>query len=391
MRDMRILLVVVLAVVSLLGCKEAPKNNLVIKGQVERLERDTLYVTLQGEGKITEDVIVTNRNGKFVYKTNISGNRTVILSPGTKIKLYSGRFLPLDQSCNIELYVKPGDRLNVSAKHRFFSVQCKVSGSLINEEFSKVRLLHADLMENLTRQRIKDYNAYYKKVYEAEHGGDDILPVYEESEEFKDLIEKIKRIDNDFVKNNPNSQYSAYRMLFERDKEKVIGFYDNLSDSIKMAFFGKKLGAKVEGYKRIQPGTMAMDISDIDIYGKAFRLSDYLGKYVVIDFWGTWCGWCIRGVPQMIDYHKKYKGKLEYASIACNESKGIDYLKSVVEENSMDWINLLNGEGDKDYVKMFSITGYPTKILIDPEGKVVQAYVGESPDLYEKLDELMKK
>lgn len=388
---MRILLVVVLTVVSLLGCKETPKYNLVIRGQVERLERDTLYVTLQGEGKITEDVIVTNRKGKFVYKTNISGNKTLILSPGIKIKLYSGRYLPLDQSCDIEMYVKPGDRLDVSAKHRFFSVQCKVSGSPINEEFSVVRQMHADLMENLTRQRIKDYNAYYKKVYEAEHGGNDVLPVYQESEEFKDLLEKIQRIDDDFVKNHPNSQYSAYRMLFERDKEKVINFYENLSDSIKTAFFGKKLGDMVEGYKRTQPGTMAMDITDIDIYGNPFMLSNYLGKYVVIDFWGTWCGWCIRGVPKMINYYKKYNGKIEYVSIACNESKGTNYLKSVVEENSMDWVNLLNGEGDKDYVKMFSVAGYPTKILIDPEGKVVQTYVGESPDLYEMLDELMKK
>lgn len=388
---MRILLVVILAVVSLFGCKEAPKSNLVIKGQIERLERDTIYVTLQGEGKITEDVIVTNRKGKFVYKTNISGNRTVILSPGTKIKLYSGRYLPLDQSCNIELYVKPGDRLNVSAKHRFFSVQCIVSGSLINEEFSKVRQLHADLMEDLTRQRVKDYNAYYKKVYEVEQTGSSDIPSYTVSQKFNDLLFKIEKIDQDFVVNNPNSQYSAYKMLFERDKDKVINFYENLSDSIKMAFFGKKLGTKVKGYKRTQPGTMVKDISDVDIYGKPFKLSDYRGKYVVIDFWGTWCGWCIRGVPQMIDYHEKYKGKIEYVSIACNESKGIDYLKSVVEENNMNWINLINGEGDKDYVKMFSVTGYPTKILIDTDGRVVQAYVGESPDLYDIIDELMKK
>ncbi len=93
----------------------------------------------------------------------------------------------------------------------------------------------------------------------------------------------------------------------------------------------------------------------------------------------------------MLEYYNKYKGKIEYVSIACNESRGVDYVAGVVEENNMIWINLLNGEGDKDYVKMFSVTGYPTYILIDTEGMVVQTYVGESPDLYDKLDELMKK
>jgi len=180
-------------------------------------------------------------------------------------------------------------------------------------------------------------------------------------------------------------------MLFERNKEKVIDFYDNLSDSIKSAFFGKKLGIMVNGYKRTQSGVMVADIVDNDINGNYFRLSDLKGKYVLVDFWGTWCGWCIRGVPQMSEYYKKYKGKIEYVGIACNESKGVAYVKDVVEENNMNWINILNGEGDKDYVKMFSVTGYPTKILIDPEGMVVQTYVGESPDLYDKLDELMKK
>lgn len=387
---MRTLLVVVLAVISLLGCKETPKNNLVIKGQVERLERDTIYVTLEGEGKIVEDVIVTNRNGKFVYKTNIEGNRTLILSPGTKIKLYSGRFLPLDQSCDIKLYVKPGDKLDIKAKHRFFSVECTITGSPINEEFSKVRNLHADLMEDLTRQRVKDYNAYYKKVYEVEQAGSTDVPTYTVSDKFNDLLMKIKKIDDDYVMNNPNSQYSAYRMLFERDKEKVISFYDNLSKDVKSEFFGKKLSVRVKGFKRTQPGTLAPDISDTDIYGKPFRLEEYTGKYVIIDFWGTWCGWCIRGVPQMIEYQKKYEGKLQIVSIACNESKGVDYVKSVVEENNMNWINLLNGEGDKDYVNLFSVTGYPTKILIDSDGRVVQAYVGESPDLYAVIDELMK-
>ncbi len=388
---MKILLFAVLVTVSFLGCKKAEKHNLVIKGQIERLERDTLYVTLQGDGVITEDVIVTNRKGKFVYKTNIPGNRTLIISPGTKIKLYSGRFLPLDQSCNIEMYVKPGDKLEVNAKHRFFSVECNVSGSPINEEFSKVRHKYADLMEELTGQRIKDYNAYYKKVYEAEHGGDDMLPSYEVSDQFNELQEKIRKIEEDFVKNNPDSQYAAYRMLFERDRGKVIDFYDKLSDSIKKEFFGKKLGIMVSGYKKTQTGAVVPDIVDNDINGDYFRLSDLRGKYVILDFWGTWCGWCIRGVPQMLEYYNKYKGKIEYVSIACNESRGVDYVAGVVEENNMIWINLLNGEGDKDYVKMFSVTGYPTYILIDTEGMVVQTYVGESPDLYDKLDELMKK
>lgn len=86
-------------------------------------------------------------------------------------------------------------------------------------------------------------------------------------------------------------------------------------------------------------------------------------------------------------YYEKYKDKIEFVGIDCRDTE--EEWREGVKKHELTWVNLYNGE-DVGIVMAYGVQGYPTKIIIDPEGKVVQAFMGESRELYDKLDEMFK-
>ncbi|MET0464628.1 MAG: TlpA disulfide reductase family protein [Chitinophagaceae bacterium] len=69
-------------------------------------------------------------------------------------------------------------------------------------------------------------------------------------------------------------------------------------------------------------GAKAKEFNLTDIKGNSFSLADQKGKYVVLDFWGSWCVPCIQGLPKMKEYYEKYKTKVEFVGIVCNDLPG---------------------------------------------------------------------
>lgn len=78
---------------------------------------------------------------------------------------------------------------------------------------------------------------------------------------------------------------------------------------------------------------VAPDFTLDDLKGKPLQLSSLRGKYVVLDFWGSWCIWCIRGIPKMKEYYAKYEGKFEILGVDCNDSP--EKWKAAVEEHAL--------------------------------------------------------
>ena len=132
---------------------------------------------------------------------------------------------------------------------------------------------------------------------------------------------------------------------------------------------------------------MAPDFTLEDIYGMPLTLSSFRGTYVVLDFWGSWCPWCIKGIPEMKEYYKKYSGKFEIIGIDCNDP--VEKWKAAVANYDMPWKHVYNPKGSR-LAQQYGVQGYPTKIIIDPKGRVDKVVVGEDPAFYKYLDELFK-
>ena len=117
----------------------------------------------------------------------------------------------------------------------------------------------------------------------------------------------------------------------------------------------------------------ASDFTLNDINGKSLSLSSMRGKVVVLDFWGSWCIWC-----------EKYKNKLEIIGMDCGDSD--EKWKAAVKKYELPWKHVYVPKNSK-VLDNYKIEGFPTKIVIAPDGTVLKKVVGESPDFYEYLDQ----
>ena len=135
---------------------------------------------------------------------------------------------------------------------------------------------------------------------------------------------------------------------------------------------------------------LAPDFELPDLQGNPLKLSSLRGKYVVLDFWGSWCIWCIRGIPHMKKAYSKYKDKMEILGVDCQDTE--EKWKAAVEEHQLPWLQVRCPE---DYLQtlgqQYRIQGFPTKVIIDPEGRLVKVVVGEDPAFYTFLDQLFAK
>ena len=137
----------------------------------------------------------------------------------------------------------------------------------------------------------------------------------------------------------------------------------------------------------MQTGKKAPDFKFTAYDGKEVTLDTFKGKYLIVDFWGTWCGWCIKGMPDMKKAYAKYKKHIEIVGVACKDTD--KKWRAGVKQLQLPWVNVL--EGDSKISGKYGVSSFPTKVLIDPEGKIVGVYGGETPELYKKLDQLFGK
>lgn len=210
------------------------------------------------------------------------------------------------------------------------------------------------------------------------------------------LRERMLKTQMDFIKANPKNEACA-GIIAELPVENVYEAYGMLDASVRngrMATLLKpalaaadKEKARKEQEKSIQPGMPAPDFTLNDINGKPLSVSSLRGKYLVLDFWGSWCGWCIKGFPEMKRYYEKYSGKMEILGIDCNDTE--EKWKDAVNRHGLPWKHVYNPR-TSDVCARYAIRGYPTKIVVDPDGNITKVVVGEDPAFYTYLDGLFK-
>ncbi len=135
---------------------------------------------------------------------------------------------------------------------------------------------------------------------------------------------------------------------------------------------------------------MAPNFELPDLQGNPRKLSSLRGKYVIIDFWGSWCVWCIRGFPAMKDMYAKYKDDLEILSVDCQDSER--KWRAAVEQYELPWLQVrCPDDYMRELAEMYGIEGFPTKAVVSPEGKLLKVVVGEDPAFYTYIDQLLGK
>mgnify|MGYP003440247663 FL=1 len=185
----------------------------------------------------------------------------------------------------------------------------------------------------------------------------------------------------------PLDSFYLYTHLTERVRNGVLKvFFDD-----KMKRYNK-YQAYLEAEKKNLVDKPAPDFTLTDAKGNKFTLSEYTtDKYIVLDFWGTWCGPCTFEIPELKAYYAKHKDKIEIISIACNERNSEDWSNYIIQ-NGLPWTNLLNNEKDvaQNASVAYAVSAFPTKYILSPDKVVLAKFVGVDKELYTKLDELIK-
>lgn len=128
-----------------------------------------------------------------------------------------------------------------------------------------------------------------------------------------------------------------------------------------------------------------------DMDGNTFVLSEYpADKHLVLDFWGSWCSFCLAEFPEMKRYYEKYQSKVEFIGI--NIDDGVRRWKNTVKKHELPWLQLRDDQSNPENSPryLFGIYLFPTTIILSPDKTVLHVFKGEGPELYEALDNLLK-
>jgi len=364
------------------ACAGMAQQKCQITGHIDGAKSDTLFVLVVDENYSRQERIdtVMMKNGDLSYDIECVNMRSLMLVPangGVNNSLRSGY---------MQVLAMPGEKAVIkgSAEEYFFS------GSKFYTDYNEY-----DRLTTPIYGKIKAIQDEYSRRVQA---GEDQGKLSEElSPKFEAAQNEINEAGKSFIKSHPTSHVSGY-LLGSVPAGERAQYAALLTAEVKSgptAAYLKSIEkreaaakAREEAAKKIQPGCDAPDFTLNDIKGKPLALSSLRGKYVVLDFWGSWCGWCIKGMPKMKEYYDKYKAKgLEILGVDCNDTDA--KWKAAVEKHQLPWLHVYCPR-ESDVTTKYAISGYPTKIVVGKDGKIVKVIVGEDPEFYTYLDELFK-
>jgi thiol-disulfide isomerase/thioredoxin len=184
--------------------------------------------------------------------------------------------------------------------------------------------------------------------------------------------------------------FGIKRLNWEREQDFILPILANLEKKYpwfnEIADYKKKVEDNIAQAKLLKPGMPVPVVAYNDPKGKPVSIADYKGKYLLIDFWASWCGPCRSAIPKVKDLYTKYKEKgFEVLSISIDKDEKA-WRKAMVEEG-MPWAQTLSPDMNKT-MDQFLFSGIPTLYLIDREGKIVKSYTGYAPEVDEKIKEI---
>ncbi|MDE5791468.1 MAG: TlpA family protein disulfide reductase [Muribaculaceae bacterium] len=330
---------------------------------VNHLTIDNIFTAKQQEDlKMVYDTLEV-KDGVAVLKLDPSGPAQYTIEP------------PVMTTMQPQFYASPGDKLEVTIS-KFEPLDYKVTGS--------------ELMDDLTE--LASVTTPIQQEYMVFVSSSDSVP----EAEAKAIMDRYDAAVKKFVAEHPKSPAVPFAILdLSGDDFKKV--YDNMTPEAKSSIlmpYAELYNKQVEEMQsarneeearkaEVASGTItAPNFTLPDLAGKKVSLSDFRGKWVVLDFWGSWCGWCVKGFPALREAYEKYGDKIVVIGIDCNESEA-DW-RAGVKQHQIPWLNLYNGHDKKLYTD-YNIEGFPTKAIINPEGKLVDLTTGEDPTFYDRL------
>lgn len=356
------------------------------------------HVTVDLKDKAVDSITVTVSNEDFRGEAR----HFTVAAKGGKAKFQLDETTPRE----ITLQSIPGE------KRKSFTLipgaKIKVSGTwgdtkVSGHDYYKDEAAYEASMKDI---RVKGTDAANRAQALMEKGDrEGANKIYQE--ELLPLNQEMMNRTEEFIAAHPKSDYSVFlatgywrgenrdKQLAKISDETRNGIMKPFTDAVTAA--EKKQQEEAERREKEREEQMAkMQGTDAPAFtlpaidGTELSIADLKGKVTVIDFWGKWCYWCMKGMPDMKKYYEKYAGKLEILGVNYGDTEEV--WKKTVEENGLTWKHVRMDRTNREQtaiMQAYGVSGFPTKVILSAEGKILKVVVGEDPAFYTFLDELL--
>ncbi len=345
-----------------------PYRGFVLDGQISGDAPEILVLSYQDSlGQNHLDTVAV-KNGSFRFRGGINEPTPAMLTTGQPIRSYEDRHY-------VQLWLEPCAMHYQAADSDLQAYS--LFGSATNAE---AQALNGKLA--LIVAKLRDLQA----------GGAE--------EQRLSLRREYNRIQLDFVNSHPDSYIVPGMMRMfasEMKPDELQGYYDRWTERVKQSPAGREIAEEIRKLRAGSPGAEAPLFSATDLNGKTFSLADLRGKYVLLDFWATWCKPCRASNPHLKAIYKKYHAKgLEVVCVSDDDGNPALWRKAIEQDGIGAFHHVLRGRKENprdksgDISGLYGIHSLPTKFLIDREGVIVGRY-GGGGDREEQMDADLKK
>lgn len=337
---------------SLSGKGQGKDRPFLINGQFRNLSHTTVFLEYSFAGKTKVDSVKADANGQFSFKGNVPEPLLANLT-------FKHHFSVYQFFLENTIYTLNGDLSGI--------VKTQIKAGPEQEVYSKYSILLSELNRfskdmqmpihyNLKRKDTSGLNSF----------------VYASTLLWRDSL--IKR-QVDFVSANPSSAVSLYVMKRLTGSDTPASTLDSLMRLIEKTSAAHYPSAPeirkiINSRFNIVLGSKAPDFSQPDTSGKQVSLSHLRGRYVLLDFWASWCAPCRKENPNVLKVYNQYKNaNFTVLAVSIDVNRG-QWIKAVLQDN-LPWNQLSDLKAKNEASKLYGVTGLPMNFLIDPKGKII--------------------
>jgi peroxiredoxin len=361
------------------------QKGFTISGDVSKVKDQVakVYLNYYADGKSTMDSAEV-KDGKFSF----TGTLTDPVMGSLRAKYQE---VPGAKSMKAISYNRDIKQVFLeNSKIKIVSVDSFANATIKGSKSHAAYISWTDLTKEETAQSAalnKEYSEYYKKKDQA--GMDKIDAAFDKLTEQKNLKNK------QYLKDNASSPIAMFVLKqyagYDINADDVEPMFLALPEQLRASPAGKDMAEKLETAKKTGIGKMAMDFTQNDTLGNPVSLSSFRGKYVLIDFWASWCGPCRQENPNVVKAFNAYNSKgFTVLGVSLDQPTAKDKWMKAIHDDKLTWTQVSDLKYWKnDVAVQYGIQAIPQNYLIDPQGKIVGKNLrGEA--LNKKLAEIFK-
>ena len=365
----RLNIVVLFLILCITSFAQQNKFNYAINGFIEGLNNDSsilLIRTYDTQGLLKVDTLFSvAKNSQFSFK-----GRSITIRDA------SIRFGGVNARRSLSLFIEEGV---ITLKGKIDSLDyVSVTGTPGNEEYMLNKKSESELYGRIS--------ALASQIKGLEANSDKLKKIETQVNLLRDSI-KQGRIG--FISTHKNSPASAIYLYVLQDQlsiQQLESFYSGLSPRIKNLGYVKNIPAKIKARKNSAIGNIAPDFTATDMSGKQFKLSDFRGNFVLLDFWASWCVPCREENIYLKEAYKIYHDKGFVVIGISLDDKKEKWVKAIMEDK-LPWIHTseLNAF-ENNLARLYGVQPIPDNFLLNPQGEIIARQLRGNA-----LSEILKK